>query len=61
MIARESDNETHIAVDEHCSPMSSFSSSLMYVKEESDFGLGSGVNPVNNRSHGALWPEDPEA
>lgn len=61
MIARESDSETHIAVDEHRSPMSSFSSSFVYVKEESDSGLESGVGPENDRPHGALWPEDPEA
>lgn len=61
MIARESDNGTHIAVDEDCSPRSSFSSSFTYVKEESDSGLGLGLEPEGGRSHGALWPEDPEA
>lgn len=61
MIARESDIETHIAVDEHCSPMSSFSSSFTYVKEESYSGLESEVGPENDQPRGALWPEDPEA
>lgn len=64
MIARESDSGTHTAVDGNCSPGSSFSSSFTYVKEESDSGIGLGglgLNPEGGRSHGALWPEDPEA
>lgn len=61
MIARESDSGAHTAVDGNCSPRSSFSSSFTYVKEESDSSIGLGLKLEGGRSHGALWPEDPEA
>lgn len=61
MIARESDDGLHTAVDDHYSPGSSFCSSFTYVKEESDSGFGSGVKSDDGRTYGALWPEDPEA